>query len=162
MSSNLFSKPYREIRISGLDTVLVYSKRLNQTMVIFLHEGEETRIPLNGICLKNSDIEAIKGKINGTKLENAVAYFTHDYDKGGDVVVSAEIKGKELDYAVSVEEEQGELKLVMLPSLLLEANKVNQFKKIDNRKNFEYNVFDEPKKKPKKQERETETPEIYM
>lgn len=163
MNSNLFSKQYREITISGHDTVLVHSAKLNRTMVIFLHVGKGKKYPLNGICSKGSDIELIKSKITGKEFKGLISYISHDFDNGGDVIVSAKIGKEELDYALSVVEEQGELKLVIIPSLLLDRQLNNEDDR-DNRKNFNYKVYSQFKEENKKEKnkKEVEPPEIYM
>lgn len=128
-----YNNLYNEIRIDTNQIVLVYSKKLNQTMAIHLSFDENNNgHPLTGSIIKTGDVKVIRERIADSVLSGLVGYTLHDFDKGGKFIVVGHVNGNEIDYAVSVEEENGELKIVMLPSNYRERNSTPETKDSEN------------------------------
>ena len=100
----------RDIKLQEKQMLLVHSRRLKQTMVIYMTgRDEKYREPLTGMLIKDS-ASSIMGSLDTSKVQVDVL----DFDTEPEFAVSGMVDGLETDYALGVENVSSELKLVLM------------------------------------------------
>lgn len=130
-----------ELVISGSDIVFVHSKKLNETMAIFLINSNSAKdgMPLTGLLIRGQTPAQLQAMLTKSGEPSTTDFRVVDYDKGEDFSVSGMVMGQKLDYSVSVEDDGVDLKLTMLLSLLRER-KTHTRAVAKDPDNFNYNL----------------------